>query len=327
MAKKPIKELEPKKALAYGTPDGLEERERQLDEAMRSFDVSRSVVLPMNWNGTYTFRILPLFDMSDWLVPYGYHWNVFPTGDPKKPASKDGCPRLGYYDPEIEEVRFGQCYVCDAIDRALAEKKAKWDDFSNEKGIMVQKKFYLRILLLEVELEGKKGKPNPPVFDDLPAIKILEVPISAAKVLRQRMADEKRFGFQRLTHPKDGLVICLTRNDELEGAKMYDPAVLPESYEIPEEFLGFDGDSYFQPDTWPNIDIFIPQTSPGEMLAKIEKHQMEINKFVANYTLAIDAESRPVGQRALPPAQGDEAPSGKQSIADMRARMAARKKA
>lgn len=320
----------------YGTPEDLEERDQMLEDSMRAFDPAKSITLPMNWNGDYTFRIMPLFKhdeegsvMEDWLVPFGYHWNVFPTGDPKK-GSKDGCPRMGYYDPDEQVIKTGPCPICDAIDRAIAEKRATRDDFAGKGGITVQKKYYLRVLLVDVALETKVGGTKPPVFDELPMVKLLEVPTSAAKILRARMMDKKKFGFQRLTHPDTGLLVCITRDDEQEGSKMYDVAVLPDQFAIPDEFIGRDGKDHFWPtEDWPQIPMQLPVTTPDDLFQKIQKHQLEINKWVANYTLAIDAESRPIaGRRALPPGQQEKSedplPSRAQSVAELRARMAAR---
>jgi hypothetical protein len=317
MVRKPTTEpTEP--TLDYHSPEWLAEREEQLDDAMRGMDVTKLPTLTMRWNGIYKFRIMPVLNMLYWLTPYGEHWNLFPTGDPKKPASKDGCPRVTYGLP---------CAPCEAIDKALAEKRAKWDDFGGKGGIVVQKKFLLLVLLLEVDLIAKKGQEKPPVFKDLPDLKILECPTSVAKTLRARVADPD-YGWEALTHPYEGAVVKVDKDDDREGAKIYDTIVLPQTTRIPDEYLEFKetktGLSLVTPDFWPKLEDFLPKTTPEDLIAKIEKFQNDVNPFIVNYVLGIEhGEGRVLPRGGSEESKGKEVarPSGPKSMEEIRAKL------
>lgn len=317
----------PDPKFVFGTPDWFEEREAELDDAMRGRDVTQDTVLKMSWNGWYKVRAVPVVDKRDYLRPKGEHWNVFPTGDPKRPASQHGCPAVNFQD---EEGQIADCPICNGVTWALANRKATFDDFSGKGGIALQKKYLLRVELVAVKLlPGAAGTDAPPVFKDLPQLKILEVPKTVAKWIREQVADED-IGWNTIFHPYLGRAIKITRDDTQAGKDMYKCQLMLEPSEVSAEFLDVeevkdeDGDvieyKFHQPENYPVLKDFLPKTTQAELMALIEKHQNDINPLIANHALSIEGEV--VSQRALPPGESDEGkPTSQQKLEEIRAKM------
>lgn len=317
MAKKPTKVVEPEEMeLEYGTPEWMEEREAELEAGMSSFDITKQIVIPLQWNGKYLFRILPVLKPQDWLMPVGYHWNVVTSTEEK--ISQVGCPRFTY----------GQdCPVCDGINKAIAEKKAVYADFSGQNGvggIHVQRKYFLRVLLLSFDSKGapanKSGK-KPPKFEDLPEIKILELPFAVGKFLKERVSDED-YGWDKLTHPYKGLTIRILKNDQEKDPKLIYQTFIMDSLAIPDEFLEFDTSSgskrLVESDSWPDMEDFVPKVTTQELTGLIEKNHRDVHPLIANYVMAIDVPS----QKQLTSANTEDQPqklSGARTKEELRA--------
>lgn len=287
MAKKPTKVVEPEELeLEYGTPDWMEQREAELEEGMQNFDITKQIVIPLQWNGKYLFRILPVLRKDDWLMPVGYHWNIV-TGN-EDTAVQVGCPRFTYGQ---------ECPICDGIQKAIAEKKNVYADFAGQNGkgsIHVQRKYFLRVLLLSFDPSNapanKSGK-KPPKFEDLPEIKILELPFAVGKFLKERVADED-YGWDKLTHPTKGVVIRILKNDQEKDPKLIYQTFLMDNLAIPDDYLKFDTSGgtkrLVQPDDYPEMEDFIPKTTTGELVAMIEKHARDVHPVIASHVLSID---------------------------------------
>lgn len=248
-------------------PDWLDERNKEIDESLISYDPAKDILLNPRWDGVYKFRILPVSKKGDWLRQVGHHWNVFPTTD-ANPVSIVGCPRFTYGL---------DCPICGAIDKAIAERKNQWSDFTGQKGIICAQRMLIRILLLEFTPSEREKKP--PKFTDLPQIKIFSIPArTVGKEIRLASQDED-YGFESLTHPEKGKIIKCTKDDELLGK--WKLQILKE-FPIPEEFL--------DPNEWPAIEIGLPKTTGAELEEMIKVHELDVNPILSNYVLGHDVE-------------------------------------
>jgi|GEM_PF-4256392 len=315
---------EKKRKLAFGTPEWMEDRERELDTQMQGHDFTKDVLFIFRWDGWIKFRVMPGFKPEDWFRPYGEHWNVFP-GQNDKDIVIDGCP----------EINFGPdhpCPICYAINKALAEKKATFTDFFGMGGIGVQKKYLLPVMLLEANLVKSDSKQSTaPVFTDLPQVKILALPISVAKKFRSLLQDDD-YGYEELTHPEVGVVLKLTKDNSQAGTEKYTlKPVVKDHYALPDDLFEWEVDQdengeevshiVGYAEGFPELENFLPKTTGDELMAKIEKYQHDINPFVANFNLSIDISP---GRKALPAGKSDdddEKPSKKSNIAALKERM------
>jgi hypothetical protein len=260
----------------------LNERTTVLRKKASSFDSASANELSLNWNGEYLFRFLPVLDpekFSDWLTPRGFHWNVWPSGDPDNPYTYIGCP----------EFTYGEfCPVCHAINTMVRERDARFADFGyNGSGIMVRKQNLSRVLLLEVNnLTKGKGKKNPPEWaeGDLPAIKVIPFP---QKVVSDIFAAQEnpRIKFIKLTHPKIGRTIQIIRDDTQSDPKnIYQFNVLDE-YPIPDEFLT---DEMIKAWPDPRGKEFLPQITTEDFRKEMTQHQLDMDPRIFNLGMAIN---------------------------------------
>lgn len=277
--------------MEWQEPVGLDERDEEIDASMTSYDPAKDIYLRPQWEGTYKLRVLPVMKRDDWLRQMGTHWNIVPPSDDQKMTIL-GCPRFNYGQ---------ECPICDAIDQAIAERRAVWQDFGSKdyggSGIAVNRRFLLKVLLLD--FKAKEGQKKIPKFKDLPLVRVFEFPASMAKELKQKRIDED-FGNEALFHPEKGKVIKLTKDQTIQNWWRLD--MLNES-PIPEELL--------VEEEWPNLDLYIPKTTTSEIYQLLASRARDIDPLLANYITSHD-----VGQKQIEEATTAKAAQRKK-IADI----------
>lgn len=248
--------------------NALVQRAAELDDIFTTYDPTTDTLLIPRWEGEYKLRILPVLSPDEFLRQYGQHWNVFPS-DSDKGFSVVGCPKFTYGR---------DCPICDAISKAVSERKVKIDEFKGGEGgkgnMLVKRQALLRVLLTEFTPDPKVKKP--PKFMDLPQLKVISLPLSMAKALKAKIED-KDIGAKNVIDPKVGKIWKLKKNESIDG--WWDDNLL-DPWPIPEEFLESDG--------WPEIDAFLPTETTDDLLALISRFQRNIHPIIANYSLAID---------------------------------------
>jgi hypothetical protein len=260
--------------------DWAEERAREVDEAIRTYDPAKEITLRMRWKGTYDIRLLPC-GRDDWMVPIGEHRHVLPDLDDNMPQAVP-CPRVIYGD---------SCAVCDAINWGMAKSllNRKSPVFCGDKegkgGIKLRAAALIRGLLLDYTKHP--DEKNPPDFGPLPALKIIKIPAMIVKELNAKLADTKKFGAKKLMEWDTGHPISISGHT---GNKLYwEHSVLLDAYPIPEEFR--------DPEIWPDIRDQLPKSpsnpdlpySNQDLLEAIEKHQAVVPDVIHQFALSIDA--------------------------------------
>jgi len=296
----------------YGKdPNLLKERTEELQGSLQTFDPRESIVFPMSWNGDYIFRAFPCPDPSDWMVPVGMHYGVFPTGNAQKSISSDLCPNFTYHQ---------FCPICAGISKLLAERKATKSEFQDEsgKGILVKKRLLFRVLLIKTKLVKGGGAKNPPVWreDDLPAVRILSVPPTVATALSDMVNDED-WGIEKITHPATGLKIKVHVDFSKSGSDMYDTKVLTDLHPLPDELCTDEGIEKY----WPNVRDYLLPPNTDELMQKIEKHALDIDPRLYNAIMAID-----VGPRQIEAAQGAIDVGDRKPVASLKEQIAKKAK-
>ena len=249
----------------------VNDRVEEVEDSLQTYDPNTSIVLNPRWYGVYKIRLLPVLQQNDWARQFAHHWNLVPGDEDAKVVV--GCPRFTYGR---------ECPVCSAVDKALAEKKAKIDEFKGGKdgrgNILAQKKFFVRVLLLDYKNNGEEKKP--PKFKDLPQLKVMALGAKIIKELNMKLKDVDDYGPKALLHPVMGKVIKLTKSEKID---MYWSSDVLDSYAIPEEFL--------EPDEWPVITDYLPDTTAEDIIAITEKHSRNMNPLLVNNILSIDVGS------------------------------------
>ena len=249
----------------------VNDRVEEVEGSLQTYDPNTSIVLNPRWYGVYKIRILPIppENRSDWARQFAHHWNLVPGDEDARVVV--GCPRFTYGK---------ECPVCSAIDRAIAEKKAKIEVFKGGKdgkgNMLAQKKFFVRVLLLDYKNNGEEKKP--PKFKDLPQLKVMALGAKIIKGLNLKLKDVDDFGPKALLHPVVGKVIKLTKSEKID---MYWDFDVLDSYPIPKEFL--------EPAEWPVIADYLPDTTTEEIIQITEKHARNMNPLLVNNILAIEA--------------------------------------
>lgn len=260
----------------------MEDRIAELDEKFTTFDPNTEIALDPQWYGIYRVRVLPVINKADFLVPFGVHWNVIP-GTEDKPYTQFGCPQFSHN-------RY--CPVCDAINTAIAERRAKLDNFKGADGknsITVQRRFLMRVLLLDFEPGDGNGKKKVPVFTNLPQLKIMKIPSLVANDIRSKADPQnKDFGPKKILSPKEGRILRIEKSTKLQNYWKLD---VMDPMEVPEEFMN--------PEAYPDIQLYLPDTTAAQISELIEKNQRNVHPIIANHVLSIDAGQ---AQAQLPPA-------------------------
>jgi hypothetical protein len=252
--------------------DGLTKRAEELDDIFTTYDPTTDTLLIPKWEGEYKVRILPVLSADEFLRQYGQHWNVFPS-ESDKGFSVVGCPKFTH----------GQdCPICDAINKAVSERKVKIDVFKGGEGgkgnMLVKRQALLRVLLLDFTPDPKVKKP--PKFTDLPQLKVISLPLSMAKALKSKLQD-KDIGAKNIIDPVAGKVWKLKKSEGIDG--WWDDNLL-DPWPIPEEFL--------ESDDWPEVDAFLPVETTDDIMQLIEKFSRNIHPIIANNALSIDMGTR-----------------------------------
>jgi hypothetical protein len=248
--------------------NALVARAEELDDIFTTYDPTTDTLLIPRWEGEYKLRVLPVLAPDEFLRQYGQHWNVFPS-DADKGFSVVGCPKFTHGH---------DCPICDAINKAVSERKVKLEAFKGGEGgkgnMLVKRQALLRVLLTEFTPDPKVKKP--PKFTDLPQLKVISLPLSMAKALKAKLQD-KDIGAKNVIDPVVGKIWKLKKNESIDG--WWDDNLL-DPWPIPEEFL--------ESDDWPEVDAFLPQESTEDILQLINRFHRNIHPVIANYTLAID---------------------------------------
>lgn len=252
----------------------LEERTQELADKFVTYDPNTAIELDPRWYGIYRVRMLPVRNPKEFLVPYGVHWNVIP-GTEDNPYTQLGCPKFSHNQ---------YCPICDAIDTAIAEKRAKVDHFKGADGknsIMVQRRFLIRCLLLDFEPGDGNGKNKVPVFTDLPRLKIMKIPAIVAKKI-QDMVNSRDFGPGKFMHPVEGRALKIEKNSKIQN--YWDINMLLDPCPVPEEFLTKEA-----VEQWPDISRYLPDTTAEQITEEIDKYKRNVHPIIVNHVLSIDA--------------------------------------
>lgn len=245
----------------------MSDRLQEVDDSLVTYDPNSDPFLQAQWYGVYRVRAMPIIDPKELLRSVGVHWNVIPGADGK--ATQFGCPKFtwGKY-----------CPVCDAIDKAIGERRAKKDDFAGQDGkggILCKRSFLLRVLLLDFE-PGDNGSKKVPKFKDLPQVKIMQISPTIASDIRRKLEDHKDFGPRKILHPKEGCVLRIEKNATVQNYWKMDVVGVQA---IPDEYL--------LTSDWAPIEGFLPKNTGEDITKLIEANKRGVHPLIVNHVLSI----------------------------------------
>jgi len=250
----------------------FEQANEEFASTFNVFDPSQADLLFPQWNGEYEVRFLPLTTkemvLHDYFRPVGMHWNIVTSSDGDNQSRRPlVCPRFTKRvmvdeDGTVTAHKDTECPICDSINTLIAEGKATARDFSGQDSPTLRKTYMIRALLLSFEESKGGNKKKPPEFKDLPVQKIIQMPVSLAKKIKDKLNSKYLGGPDVLFNPEKGKRIILRRTDD--GQVSYDFDIL-DSWPIPEEFLN---DEEFIP-----IDRVIPNDSADSIRAVLNENR------------------------------------------------------
>jgi hypothetical protein len=271
----------------------MDQRLSEIDAELQQQNPFDEILLNPRLQGTYIIRMLPPESPQSIYRQIASHWNVIADDDAPKAI---GCPRYNRGQP---------CIICEAADWAMKNAYAKKQDIWGMGNWGATKRVLMRVLLLKFSSEDKSKAVQLP---ELPVIRIMSVPLSVVRRLRELETSEMSLsgGNSRalIWDPVKGCPIKITKSEKID--KWWSVDLLQERWKVPERFLDVDD--------WPLLDDFVPNTTSEDVEAILMKFRDFIPDLVGQYLSKKDAIDLPFVRvqqaplKSLPSSKEEEPP-------------------